>query len=152
NFGLSTDGEVVALFDPSGTVLLDGCSFGPQEADVSIGRLTTGGGWYAFSSPTPGRPNRPSPAGHVTYRAANLGPIAATLRGEGTMMPGEYMTLRLDDAQPSRPVLFMIGVQPLSIDFGALGSALVLPIATLPGATDADGKAVFSLPLPLGDA
>jgi len=68
------------------------------------------------------------------------------------MMPGEKMTLRLSEAPPASPLAFILGMQPVSLDLGALGSILVLPTFVVPGgATDAEGKAVFSLPLPATD-
>lgn len=156
NFKLSASGEVIALFDPSGTVLIDGNAFGPQTADVSIGRLRGHGrGWYAMSSTTPNRPNAPAPCGHLAFFAANRQGSSVNLHGEGTVRTEESLKLRLTKAEPGRPLAFMIGVQPMSFDLGILGTALLAPILVVQANADAEGKATLSLPLPnnplLGD-
>jgi hypothetical protein len=58
NFALSADGEQVGLFAPDGT-LVDGVSFGPQSADVSVGRYPDGASLplLVLDVPTPGEPN-----------------------------------------------------------------------------------------------
>jgi len=149
NFRLATGGEALFLLDPSGTVPVDGCLFGPQRGDVALGRLPEhGGAWFALSSPTPGRLNRPQPCGHLAYRGATLGPVVGELRGEGAVVPGERLSLRLVDAPPTSPLAFVLGLQPASFDLGGIGTLLVAPWVIVPGATDADGRAVFSMPLP----
>jgi len=149
NFGLSSSGEVVALFDPSGTVQIDSCQFGPQLADVAVGRLATGDAtWYGLDSSTPGRPNRASPCGHIAYRSAALTPLPTTLRGEGTAMPNERMKLRLKGAAPRSPAALAIGLQAANVQFRDLGTVLVAPLFVLPGTTDDEGKVTFSVALP----
>ena len=61
-FSLGDSGESVVLFDlpARGGRLLDAVVFGPQIPSHSIARLP--GGW-ALASPTPGKPNRPTPIG-----------------------------------------------------------------------------------------
>lgn len=57
-FRLSKDGEQVGFFAANGATLLDSISFGPQQADVSYGRIPDGGSeWRASASPTPGAAN-----------------------------------------------------------------------------------------------
>lgn len=57
DFGLSTDGEDVALFYKDGRKI-DSYSFGAQTANRSFGLKTNGGSvWQAFTAPTPGRSN-----------------------------------------------------------------------------------------------
>src|SRR5690606_21977680 len=57
NFGLDLKGESVILADTLGTVI-DSVAFGPQTADVSIGRKPDGGSnWVTFLQPTPGSAN-----------------------------------------------------------------------------------------------
>jgi hypothetical protein len=58
NFRLGADGEQIGLFDPSG-VLVDGLTFGPQVANVSMGRFPDGaeGAFPVFPVPTPRSPN-----------------------------------------------------------------------------------------------
>ena len=58
SFKLSQSGEEVGLFDTDGHTLIDGLSFGPQQADVSYGRSIDGGGLWQFSErPSPGTAN-----------------------------------------------------------------------------------------------
>ena len=56
-FKLSGGGEQVGLFDTTGAAV-DTLTFGPQETDVSTGRLPDGGStWTTFTDPTPGASN-----------------------------------------------------------------------------------------------
>ena len=58
NFKLSRGGEFIALVDIDGVTILDAINFGPQQSDVSYGRLPDGGlDWVTFDSPTPGASN-----------------------------------------------------------------------------------------------
>ena len=52
---LSGDGESIVLIDKDGITVLDYYTFGPQTANVSIGR--SGNDWIFFEHPTPGSPN-----------------------------------------------------------------------------------------------
>lgn len=55
---LSGDGEAVGIFAADGTTLIDSYTFGIQQGDVSIGRVTDGDGtWSIFQPATPGRAN-----------------------------------------------------------------------------------------------
>jgi hypothetical protein len=57
NFGLSKDGEALALFAPDGT-LVDSVIFGAQSTDVTHGRWPDGeSAIYQLSTPTPGDTN-----------------------------------------------------------------------------------------------
>jgi hypothetical protein len=68
-FGLSSDGESVFLFN--GTTLVDSVTFGPQAADLSIGRVTDGtGGWQA-NTPTPNTANNARALGAVANLRVN---------------------------------------------------------------------------------
>lgn len=60
NFGLSNDGEQIALFfkDILETTLIDSINFGPQSNDISFGRNGDGGDEFVFfDPPTPGTAN-----------------------------------------------------------------------------------------------
>jgi len=55
---LSGDGESVVLVDTDGVTVIDEFTFGPQQADISLGRFVDGGGiWIPFTTPTPGATN-----------------------------------------------------------------------------------------------
>jgi hypothetical protein len=57
NFKLSADGEEIALLDGNGNII-DSIAFGPQQADVSYGRMPDGtGAWQFFAAPTPDASN-----------------------------------------------------------------------------------------------
>ena len=61
NFKLSRGGEAVALFDTDegGNKIIDGIVFGPQTADVSMGRRFDGADcWEQLAAPSPETPNR----------------------------------------------------------------------------------------------
>ncbi len=58
DFGLSADGDEVALFDSDGSTLLDSISFGSQISDFSYGRNPDGGDvLIRMALPTPGESN-----------------------------------------------------------------------------------------------
>lgn len=52
---LSGSGESIVLIDYDGDTVIDKFSFGPQTANVSMGRV--GDDWVYFETPTPGQPN-----------------------------------------------------------------------------------------------
>jgi spore coat protein CotH len=61
NFKLSSNGKVIALFDSDagGNQLLSAYTFGPQEADVAVGRCPNGGEiWMKMPSASPNASNR----------------------------------------------------------------------------------------------
>ncbi len=58
SFKLSADGEELGLFDAAGNGLVDAVLFPAQEADVSYGRASDGGGSWGFCvTPTPAAAN-----------------------------------------------------------------------------------------------
>jgi hypothetical protein len=58
NFALSASGESVVLTGPDGVSIVDQITFGPQQSDVSYGRITDGGSpWVEFVIPTPNASN-----------------------------------------------------------------------------------------------
>ncbi len=59
-FALEKSGEDLGLSyldDSDEPTLLDGISFGPQESDISMGRVPDGGDWTELDPPTPGSEN-----------------------------------------------------------------------------------------------
>ena len=57
-FKLSSGGEDIGLTEPDGFATVDVYTFGPQETDVSMGRVPDGGNeWKKFTTPTPGASN-----------------------------------------------------------------------------------------------
>jgi len=70
NFKLSSSvGETISLYASNRTTLIDTVTFGPQQGDVSYGRLPDGGTNFFYFSPTnylsPGSPNDWQPLNNV---------------------------------------------------------------------------------------
>jgi len=58
NFKLSSEGEIILLYDIDGTTLLDSIEFGVQQADISYGRIEDGyEEWQYFIESSPGESN-----------------------------------------------------------------------------------------------
>jgi len=57
NFKLSASGEFIGLYAPDNSVV-DSLTFGPQQADISFGRLPSDSSVWKFNRPTPAAPNR----------------------------------------------------------------------------------------------
>ena len=57
-FKLSSGGEDIVLTEPDGFATVDEHTYGPQETDISMGRVPDGGSeWKKFTTPTPGASN-----------------------------------------------------------------------------------------------
>jgi len=62
NFKLAKSGEYIGLYAHDGVTLIDGVTFGPQNRDVSYGRLIDGiEFWGFFTTATPGYENSSAP-------------------------------------------------------------------------------------------
>jgi len=86
NFRLSADGEEIALIDSDGN-LIDNITFGPQQPDVSYGRLSDGAGsWRFFDVPSPAAPNMNNSVGiiisEIMYHPGHPTPGAENIREE----------------------------------------------------------------------
>lgn len=57
NFKLSADGEFLALVAQDGVTVLDSITFGPQEHDISYGRMPDNTDVWGFLDPSPGSEN-----------------------------------------------------------------------------------------------
>jgi len=57
NFKLSKSGEYIAFVSDDGKTIIDEYTFGPQQTDISFGRIPSGGSNWNFITPTPGKPN-----------------------------------------------------------------------------------------------
>ena len=61
NFKLSSDGELLYLTssDQDGNYVMDSIQFGPQEQDISLGRISSSESTFEKMTPSPGQPNGP---------------------------------------------------------------------------------------------
>jgi hypothetical protein len=105
-FKLSNGGEEVGLFAADGVTLLDSCSFGPQQTDVSYGRFPDGGpDWRTSASPTPGAANA------VLYEGIVETPQISVASG----FCSEPFTVTITTATPEATIYFSLdGSDPLS--------------------------------------
>jgi spore coat protein CotH len=89
NFKLSTSGELLALWDNTGTVLNDLIVFGQQQADVSTGRLYDGGlPWVTFPEPSYRLRNELAGCGQRTYGSVAPTQHGVTLTAGGSLRIG----------------------------------------------------------------
>ena len=73
NFKLSRTGEFIALVDQDGTTIIDALNYGPQDMDISYGRVPDGGStWDHLINPTPGSANVTSSLDHRAMIPTNL--------------------------------------------------------------------------------
>ena len=80
DFKLSVEGESISIRGDDGVSLIDSYAFGPQVADISMGRTPDGGEtWMTFDEPTPG--------------SANAADCPADLDGDGIIGFADLLTL-----------------------------------------------------------
>jgi hypothetical protein len=105
SFALARDGEQIGLYDPAGTPVST-FSFGPQETDVSYGRLQDGGeNLGTLPVPTPGAPN----AGGTGAETPAAPAPAVALQAYPSPFRGQA-TVRFDLPQPGEVVLDLYDV------------------------------------------
>ena len=106
SFRLNRTGGYVGLFAPDGQ-LVDEVSFGPQVADVSLGRLGTASDqWVFFPSPTPGKANTTSPRAPPDAPPVVITPGSGRFAGPVTVqlaapLPESTVYYTLDGADPT---------------------------------------------------
>lgn len=156
NFKLSAGGEVVALYDASGLAIHDSIAFGPQQADVSTGRIVDGGQpWVTLPAPTYQAPNLPSACGQRTYGALDPTQHGVALTLTGTAQIGTSSIYTIGNGPASGLGLFAMAVAPAHQDLSAFGigsetlllanTSLAVP-AVLP--LDAAGAAAWTFVVP----
>ena len=87
-FKLSSGGEDIVLTASDGTTTLDSHTYGPQETDISEGRLPDGAdNWVKFSTPTPGASNNGA--------STDVPPVISniTINPDSTINPGDEVTV-----------------------------------------------------------
>ncbi len=149
NFRLSGQGETVLLLQPGGGTVVDQLTFGVQRDDVSIGRLECEPqGLVTFPRPTPMRPNRPNPSGHISIEAQDPLANPLHLEGKGVPTPGDTLRWEMEGLLPGSSAYLAFGLAPLAVDLPGLGTILVDPLVVLSVTVDAGGEARFKLDLP----
>ena len=150
-FKLGAGGESIALFARDGKTLLDAFTFGPQQGDVSTGRMPGHDGtWVTFPDPTPRSPNLPVSCGHLRYDALDPASTPLSLTASGTPGIGKQVAYSITGGPPSTPGLLGISTAPIHVGLGSPGTLLVHPfnIALIPLATGPNGTANFPLAIP----
>jgi CotH kinase protein/Lamin Tail Domain/Secretion system C-terminal sorting domain len=77
NFKLAKDGEHIGIYDSAINyyVPIDGITYGPQETDVTFGRIPNGTGpWQIMDTPTPGASNEPVSITELTNQLFAISP------------------------------------------------------------------------------
>lgn len=97
SFKLSTSGETLGLYDVQGR-RIDSVTYGPQETDVSYGRLPDGGDqWRVLQTASPGASNRTG-GGHVLISEILYHPEHSAYEAEHTAL--EWIELFNNGAEP----------------------------------------------------
>lgn len=114
NFKLSSNGETLALFAPDGETMLDEISFGPQQPDVSAGRVDdrADAPWVRFSIPTPGALNAFSACGARSYNAMDPAANPIRLELQGTPKANGFSTLAVYGAPANSWILATYSANP----------------------------------------
>ncbi|MHC4812906.1 MAG: CotH kinase family protein [Planctomycetota bacterium] len=144
NFKLAAAGETLSLFDRDGLTRLDTISYGPQQADVSTGRVFDAQTpWVTWPVPTPGKINDvpqlscgfrqfgpQDPTGHRMTLATDPARI------------GRTFDLKLANGPSSGSVLLFIGAKPGHLVLGGGVTFLLAPplLGPVPVPTQADGS------------
>lgn len=151
NFKLGASGEEIALFATDGQTPLDYIAFGPQQSDVSSGRLPGYPAFlFTFATPTPRQLNEPTPCGHADYAGPDATSPRFALAGSGTPAVGGSANYALSSAPASTVGLLALAGAPASVDLAGFGTLLVNPAtgALLGVSTDATGSANAVVPIP----
>ncbi len=148
-FKLSADGEQIGLFDKDGATLIDGVSFGAQQADVALGRLFDAHAqWVGLLDPTPGASNTPS-CGARRYTAFEVFENPVSLEITGVLKPGSVAHLAISGGAPSAVgvVFWSTGWMYQPLDPGVLLVDLTPPLL-IPLNLDSAGSASADFTIP----
>ena len=154
NFRLSSGGEDLCLLDSDGITFLDFLSFGPQNSDVSTGRLEDSGDlWVTLPQPTPAASNEIT-CGVRSYNALDPSRNIASLSLTGTPSSGATISLELQNFNANQFVQLNVGQIAVAMDHPASGLTLLLSPAILqvPITTDANGNAQLDYSIPSNSA
>jgi hypothetical protein len=160
NFKLSASGELLALWDATATVLHDLYVFGPQQADVSVGRAVDGGlPWVTFPQPSYLALNLPSGCGQRTFGSVTPVQHAMTLSAVGSLQVGTALQYGIGNGPAGGVGLMLQALGIAHEDLASYGiqdvtlllspATLVVP-AVLP--LDANGSGSYTMSLPANSA
>jgi len=148
-FKLSADGEEVALVDTDGFTVLDSFVFGPQEADISTGRLFDGGEpWVTFLAPSPDLLNAPGTSGFRTYSALDSTAHTMELSGSGVPNINSTVVLQLRDSPVDDFVWFVASMNEGYLPYNSVAVLVEIPF-TLVMVLPTDGTGALDLPVAL---
>jgi len=152
-FKLSASGESVGLFAPDGFTLLDGYTFGEQDADITTGRLFDGNPLrVSLLDPSPGAPNAPSACGVRRYSALIPSSHVADLDVNGAPSLGTTPVLEVRDAPSGEPHFLLASFGPVHVPVSGSPLTLLLDPVGLNilsvGATNGAGEINVPIPLP----
>lgn len=151
-FKLDTDGEEIYLVDTDGSTVLDSIVFGPQEADISTGRLFDGDvPWVTFIEPSADQVNAPGTTGYRAFSALDSTVHPMALEGVGAPLINTTVTFELRNGPLSSIVVLPVSVFPDYKPFAQLDTVLLVqsPFALLLTlATDGTGAFDLNIPLP----
>ncbi|MFT5286033.1 MAG: hypothetical protein ACI8TQ_002201 [Planctomycetota bacterium] len=149
-FKLSSVGEEIGLFDVDGVTLLDSFIFGPQEIDISSGRLTDGSDpLVTFGTPTPLGLNF---AGCGVRSYDHLDPLIhqLDLAATGTGAIGTGLTLAGTGFQPMSTAYLLLGFSAQYAPFTSPDLVALLNLFKFfPMGTGATGTTNTPLGIPL---
>ncbi|MFQ5504228.1 MAG: CotH kinase family protein [Planctomycetota bacterium] len=152
SFKLASRGEEIALFDIDGQTLLDTIEFGPQEADVSTGRLVDGASpWVTFAAPTPRSRNMIRDCGFRSFSA--LDPLEHVLRFSpgGAPFIGTKFSMSVAGGLPNGIYAIALAGSAQNLWLPGFGFSVMIgfPILTVdPLPSDPRGRASFLHPVP----
>jgi hypothetical protein len=151
NFKLSGSGEEVALFDATGSYILDYVEFGDQFDDISTGRVIDGRiPWVTFVVPTPEAVNFPASCGTRTYSALDPTAHQITFGLAGSPKIASAPTLQLRNGVPNSMFFTLLTAGPFSVplanDVVLLVSPPILGLLLIP--SNGSGSADVPFPIP----
>jgi len=135
--------------DTDGFTVLDSFVFGPQEADISTGRLFDGGEpWVTFLAPSPDLLNAPGTSGFRTYSALDSTAHTMELSGSGVPNINSTVVLQLRDSPVDDFVWFVASMNEGYLPYNSVAVLVEIPF-TLVMVLPTDGTGALDLPVAL---
>ena len=155
NFKLSsTLGEEVWLYKPDGKTLVDHLKFGPQKADISLGRLFDAKQkdyWVSFLRPTPKAANDPGICGARGYSSFDPARHPISLASLGTPKLGTRINITLQNGVANSAFVLFLAVAPAPFEIALnarFGLLINVPILTIVVPSNGSGQAILPLAIP----